>query len=209
MRVGAGGDFELVGNSDLLDPVLLKVFNVLNIEPGNIEPATLEKVKEVAAKNGVYETYKSNTSEREQKKDLKRMSAYQSKYPSMPPAPQSNPGSADPKRFAKRVKKSFALPSFPPPPVPTKKSESIGGPREDAASVSSISPPSSGSSSRPKSTEEAQGEVIQSPKANATLYLDNCQIERKLLQVTNKVAGWNLCSPERKSAFPQRQILCT
>jgi len=122
MRVAAGGDLEVVGNSDLLDPVLLKVFNVLGLDPGKIEAATLEKVKEVAAKNGVYETYKSNTSEREKKKDLRRMSAYQSKYPSMPPPPsRGNPGSADPTRFAKRVKKSFPLPSFPPPPVPKKK----------------------------------------------------------------------------------------
>ena len=127
MRLGAGGDLEVVGNSDLLDPVLLKVFNVLGLDPGKIEAPTLRKVKEVATKNGMYETYKSNTSEHEKKRDLKRMSAYQSKYPSMPPPPRGNRDSADPTRFAKRVKKSFPLPSFPPPPVPKKKSEGVGG----------------------------------------------------------------------------------
>ena len=154
MRVAAGGDLEVVGNSDLLDPVLLKVFNVLGLDPGKIEATTLEKVKEVAAKNGVYETYKTNTSEREKKKDLRRMSAYQSKYPSMPPPPsRGNPGSADPTRFAKRVKKSFPLPSFPPPPVPKKKCESVGDPSEAAASVSSRG--------RPKPVEEDEGKFIQ------------------------------------------------
>ena len=120
--MGAGGDLELVGNSDLLDPVLLKVFNVLGLDPGTMEAATLEKVKEVAAKNGVYETYKSNTSEREMKRDRRQMSRYQSKYPSAPSAPQSKSKQADPSRFARRVKRS--LPSFPPPPPPKKKHES-------------------------------------------------------------------------------------
>ena len=141
MRVGAGGSLEVVGgNSDLLDPVLLKVFKVLDLDPGKIEAATLEKVKEVAAKNGVYETYKSNTSEREKKKDLKRMSRYQSKYPSAPPLPtsQSNSGPAGQTRIVKRVKK--ALPSFPPPPAPKKKSES-GASEADASPASPPPPP--------------------------------------------------------------------
>jgi len=138
MRLGAGGDLELVGNSDLLDPVLLKVFNVLGLDPGTMEAATLEKVKEVAAKNGVYETYKSNTSEREMKRDRRQMSRYQSKYPSAPSAPQSKSKQADPSRFARRVKRS--LPSFPPPPPPKKKHESNDGPSEEDASATSLPP---------------------------------------------------------------------
>ena len=140
MRLGAGGSLEVVGISDLLDPVLLKVFKVLELDPGKIEAATLEKVKEVAAKNGVYETYKSNTSEREKKKDLKRMSRYQSKYPSAPPPPtsQSKSGPAGQTRIVKRVKKS--LPSFPPPPAPKKRSES-GASEADASPASPPPPP--------------------------------------------------------------------
>ena len=140
----------MVGNSDLLDPVLLKVFNVLGLDPGTMEAATLEKVKEVAAKNGVYEAYKSNTSEREMKRDQRQMSRYQSKYPSKPSAPQSNLSPTNPTRFARRVKKS--LPSFPPPPVPKKKPESVDGPRE------AVNP-------RALPRAEAQGIFIQPKKA--------------------------------------------
>ena len=157
--MGAGGSLEVVGgNSDLLDPVLLKVFKVLDLDPGKIEAATLEKVKEVAAKNGVYETYKSNTSEREKKKDLKRMSRYQSKYPSAPPPPtsQSNSGPAGQTRIVKRVKKS--LPSFPPPPAPKKMSESGGGASEPA---SPPPPPTPQASSASQPTKEDQGRFIQ------------------------------------------------
>ena len=156
MRLGAGGDLEVVGNSDLLDPVLLKVFNVLGLDPGTMEAATLEKVKEVAAKNGVYEAYKSNTTEKEMKRDQRQMSRYQSKYPSKPSAPQSNLSPTNPTRFARRVKKS--LPSFPPPPVPKKKPESVDGPREAEASVTSYAMP----------TVEAQGRYFQPKKSYNT-----------------------------------------
>jgi len=138
MRKNSDGQMRIVGaNFDLLDPLLLKACTMVGIDPAKVEAVTLRKAKEVADTKGVYKSYESNTSEHEKRRDLKRMTNYQSRFSAqgqgkLPPAP--------PLVFVERMERAFPpLPSFPPPKMP--KHPGSGNPGGRSTSRSSPTPP--------------------------------------------------------------------
>ena len=64
----------------LTPPFPLKACTMVGLDPAKVEAVTLRKAKEVADTKGVYKSYESNTSEHEKRRDLKRMTNYQSRF---------------------------------------------------------------------------------------------------------------------------------
>ena len=121
----------------LTPPFPLKACTMVGIDPAKVEAVTLRKAKEVADTKGVYKSYESNTSEHEKRRDLKRMTNYQSRFSAQG---QGKLQPAPPLVFVERMERAFPPPpSFPPPQVP--KHPGSGNPGGRSAPRPSPTPP--------------------------------------------------------------------
>ena len=62
MKLGSQG-MEMVDNTDKIDPVLLKFLDHAGLKPEELGESGLEKAREVAVQNGLYDHFDKNASE--------------------------------------------------------------------------------------------------------------------------------------------------
>merc|ERR1719270_2541215 len=113
MKLGSQG-MEMVDNTDKIDPVLLKFLEHAGLKPEELGESGLEKAREVAVQNGLYDHFDKNASEGKKRRAAQRAS--------MLPPPPKTPTRPPP------TKPRQSPPSRPPPghgsPAPGRRTES-------------------------------------------------------------------------------------